>query len=177
MPSFHNLLKSLLCLVLFGILSGCTALDVVTVAMIPSPDADPYSHRTGKNHYEPIILTSHEDMIKIRYLSVGPNAEHEEVIQLIFDHCDGAYIETNRVELRGYTTVDAECNHDAESWQRSSAIGRGCVITRYLPSFACSDHIRCLVLGFEGVCSGWDGLLGGLFRCPEGTETAHKCDI
>ena len=109
MPSFRDLLKSFLCLVLPGILSGCTTLDVVTVAMMPSPDADPYSHRTGKNHYEPIILTSNEDMIAIKYLSEGPNAEHEEVKQLIFDHCDGAYIETNRAELRGYTTVEADC--------------------------------------------------------------------
>ena len=122
MPSFHNLLKALLYLVLFGILSGCTTLDVVTVAMIPSPDADPYSHRTGKNHYEPIILTSNEDMIKIKYLSVGPNAEHEKVMQLIFDHCDGAYIETSRSELRGYTTVEADCTKNTASfkWQLRS---------------------------------------------------------
>jgi hypothetical protein len=114
---FHKSPTPFLCLVLLGILSGCTVLDVVTIAMIPSPDADPYSHRTGKNHYEPIILTSNEDMIRIKYLSLGPNAEHELVTQLIFDHCDGTYIETNRVELRGYTIVDAECTHAAESLQ------------------------------------------------------------
>ncbi len=117
MPSFHILFRPILCLVLFGILSDCTTIDVVTVAMMPSPDADPYSHRTGKNHYEPVILTSNENMVRVKYLSVGPNAEHEQATQLIFDHCDGTYIETYRVELRGYTTVDAECTHGTESLQ------------------------------------------------------------
>jgi hypothetical protein len=79
--------------------------------------SNPDSHRTGKNHYEPVILTSNENVIRIKYLSAGPKAENEQVMQLIFDHCDGAYIETNRVELRGYTTVDAECTHFAESLQ------------------------------------------------------------
>ena len=49
------------------------------------------------------------DMIRIKYLSVGPRAEHEQVIQLISDHCDGSYIETSRVELHGWTTVEAAC--------------------------------------------------------------------
>ena len=60
---------------------------------------------------------SNKDMIQIKYLSVGPNAEHEQVSQLMFDHCHGAYIETSRVELRGLTTVDAECTHGTESLQ------------------------------------------------------------
>ncbi len=50
-------------------------------------------------------------MIRIKYLSIGPNAEHEQVKQLMLEHCQGAYIETSRVELRGYTTVEAECTH------------------------------------------------------------------
>jgi hypothetical protein len=37
--------------------------------------------------------------------------------QIILNHCDGTYIETNRVELRGYTTVDAECIDGSESLQ------------------------------------------------------------
>jgi len=76
---------------------------------------DPYSQRTGKNFYAPVIHTSNEDMISIKYLSVGPNAEHEQVRQLMFDHCHGAYIETSRVELRGYDTVSAECTYDTIS--------------------------------------------------------------
>jgi len=113
----HKLPIPFLCLVLFGILSGCTVVDVVTVAMIPSPDADPYSHRTGKNHYEPVILASNKYWIRVKYLSVGPNAEQEQVVQLIVEHCEGTYIETNRAELRGYTTVDAECTRGTESLQ------------------------------------------------------------
>ena len=102
---------------LYGLLSGCSAVDIVNIATIPPPDEGPNSHRTGKNHYEPVILVSNEDTVRIKYLSVGPNAEHEQVMQLISDHCDGSYIETNREELRGYTTVDAECTHSAESLQ------------------------------------------------------------
>jgi hypothetical protein len=64
-----------------------------------------------------MILVSNENMVRVKYLSVGPNAEHEQVIQLIIKHCDGAYIETNRVELRGYTIVDAECTLGTESSQ------------------------------------------------------------
>jgi hypothetical protein len=122
-PGFQKLLTPFLCLVLLGILSGCSALAEVTIealSILPIGGSDPdppNSHRTGKNHYEPVILTSNEKMIRIKYLSVGPNAEHEQVTQLISDHCDGAYIETNRVELRGYTTVDAECTHGTESLQ------------------------------------------------------------
>ena len=122
-PGFHKLTTPFLCLVLLGVLSGCASVgyegvfvpleDLANEARRDSPDY----YRTGKNHYEPVILTSSEGVIRIKYLSVGPNAEHEQVTQLIFDHCDGAYIETNRVVLRGYTTVDAECTHGTESLQ------------------------------------------------------------
>ena len=123
--SFHKLPTPFLCLVLLGVLSGCASVgaglegvffpleDLADEARKDSPDY----YRTGKNHYKPVILTSSESVIRIKYLSVGPNAEHEQITQLIFDHCDGTYIETNRVELRGYTIVDAECTHGAESLQ------------------------------------------------------------
>jgi hypothetical protein len=120
---FHKLPTPFLYLVLLGVLPGCSALAEVTneaLSILPIGGSDPDppdSHRTGKNHYEPIILTSNEDMIRIKYLSVGPNAEHEKVTQLIIKHCDGTYIETNRVELRGYTIVDAECIDGSESLQ------------------------------------------------------------
>ena len=122
---FHKSPTRFLCLVLLGVLSGCSAtpevLDLFLMhaamqATVPNPDS-PDSHRTGKNHYEPVILSSNENKVRIKYLIVGPNAEHEQVTQLIFDHCDGTYIETNRLEIRGYTTVDAECTHGAESLQ------------------------------------------------------------
>ena len=117
-PNIRQILKPIISFVLYGLLSGCSAYDVLIVGPIPfSPPPYADSHGTGKNHYEPVILTSNEDMVRIKYLSVGPNAEHEQVTQLISDHCHGAYIETSRVELRGYTTVDAECTHGTESLQ------------------------------------------------------------
>ena len=117
-PRFHKLATPFLCLVLLGGLSGCSflaevAIEALYILPIGGSDPDsPNSHRTGKNHYEPIILMSNKDMIQIKYLSVGPNAEHEQVTQLMSEHCHGAYIETSRVELRGYDTVEAECTHD-----------------------------------------------------------------
>ena len=113
-PNIRQILKLTISLVLYGLLSGCGVPFVPISFSDPDP---PDSHRTGKNHYEPVILTSNEDMVRIKYLSVGPNAEHEQVKQLMFDHCHGAYIETSRVELRGYDTVEAECAHDPVSLQ------------------------------------------------------------
>ena len=117
MPArLHKLITALLSLLLPGILSTCT---LVTVALLTVPvgPSQMYAEpgQTGKNHYEPVILASNENMIRIKYLSVGPNAEHEQVRQLMSDHCHGAYIETSRVELRGYDTVEAECTHDTVS--------------------------------------------------------------
>lgn len=112
--NIRQTLKLTISLVLYGLLSGCGVPFVPISFSDPDP---PDSHRTGKNHYEPVILTSNKDMIQIKYLSVGSNAEHEQVTQLISDHCDGAYIETSRVELRGYDTVEAECTHGTESLQ------------------------------------------------------------
>lgn len=120
-PNIRQVLKLTISLVLLGLLSGCSASvpsGIVEVIHLSTMDLDPEdSHRTGKNHYEPVILTSNEDMIRIKYLSIGPNAEHEQVKQLMSDHCHGAYIETSRVELRGYDTVEAECTHDPVSLQ------------------------------------------------------------
>ena len=110
-------------LVIYGLLSGCGtgALiigDLVVGGLVASTgQSDPEPWRTGKNHYEPIVLASNKDMIRIKYLSVGPNAEDEQVKRLIRDHCQGAYIETSRVELRGYDNVEAECAHDTDSLQ------------------------------------------------------------
>ena len=125
-PGFHKLPTPLLCLILLGAFSGCSGVTIdpgmfaillVTDPFLVTDPDSPNSHRTGKNHYEPVILSSNENMVRVKYLNVGPNAEHEQVMQLIFDHCDGTYIETNRVELRGYTTVDAECTHGTDSLQ------------------------------------------------------------
>ena len=119
-PCFLRLTTPFLCIFLLGVLSGCgSSLGSVAVSALsygpPQPDPEPW--RTGKNYYEPVILTSNENNIRIKYLSVGPNAEHEQVKQLMSEHCHGAYIETSRVELRGYDTVEAECTHGTESLQ------------------------------------------------------------
>jgi len=96
--NFRNLLIMFLSLLLLGILSGCWSRD-----------------KKRQNHYEPIILTSNEDMIRIRYLDVNSNAQHDQALQLIIDHCGGSYIETTRMNETGYTTVEAECTHDTNS--------------------------------------------------------------
>ena len=119
-PNIRQVLKLTISLVLYGLLSGCASVaDAVFLGSIVAPGGqpDPEPWKTGKNHYEPIILASNEDMIRIKYLSTGPNAEHEQVKQLMFDHCHGAYIETSREELRGYDTVEAKCTHGTKSLQ------------------------------------------------------------
>ncbi len=82
-PGFHKLLIPFLCIVLLGVLSGCGSLLVVVAGALPTgpaqPDSEPW--RTGKNCYEPVILTTNENNARIKYLSVGPNAEHEQVMQ------------------------------------------------------------------------------------------------
>ena len=111
----HSLLTPFLSLVLLGVLSCSPVLivdGVYDVATIVAYQPDPEPWRRGKNNYEPIILASNKEMIRIKYLSIGPNAEHEQVKQLMSEHCHGAYLETSRVELRGYDTVEAECTHD-----------------------------------------------------------------
>ena len=118
--NIRQTLKLTIGLVIYGLLSGCaTVADAVLLGYIVAPagQPDPEPWNTGKNHYEPIILASNEAMIRIKYLSIGPNAEHEQVKQLMSDHCHGAYIETSREELRGYDTVVAECTHDPVSLQ------------------------------------------------------------
>ena len=121
-PCFHKSPTPFLCLVLLGVLSGCSGAGGLEGIFFPLEDIaneaymdSPESHRTGKNHYEPVIVASNENVVRIKYLSVGPNAEHEQAMQLIFEHCDGTYTELNRVDLRGYTTVDAECALGTES--------------------------------------------------------------
>jgi len=100
--NFRNLLIMFLSLLLLGILSGC------------SRDKKKASKKRP-NHYEPIILTSNEDMIRIKYLDVNANAQPEQALQLIIDHCGDSYIETTRMSESGYTTVEAECTHGTNS--------------------------------------------------------------
>jgi len=113
-PNIRQISKLTISLVLLGLLSGC-GIPFIPISFSDPNPPDPY--KTGKNYYEPVILMSDKDMIQIKYLSVGPNAQHEQVKQLMSDHCHGAYTETSRVELRGYDTVEAECTHGTVSLQ------------------------------------------------------------
>ena len=101
--NFRNLLIMVLCLLLLETISGCSSGDKKKVS------------KKRQNHYEPIILTSDKDMIRIRYLDVNSNAQHEQALQLIIGHCGSSYIETTRMNETGYTTVEAECTHDTYS--------------------------------------------------------------
>ena len=105
-------------LVLLGIVSGCTAVGMglqvaEMAAFMPNPDS--IQNEPRHNYYEPTILASNLVMIRIKYLDVNSNAQHEQVLQLIIDHCDGSYIETSRENITGWTTVEAECTHDTDS--------------------------------------------------------------
>ena len=97
--NLRNLLIMFLSLLLLGILSGCSLRDKIMKS------------KKRQNQYEPIILTSDENMIRIKYLDVNSNAQNEQALQLIIDHCGGSYNETTRMNENGYTTVEAECDH------------------------------------------------------------------
>lgn len=104
----------MLSLILPGVLSGCIAADMAGSIgkEIWAEDAQPPENGSWKsktNYYEPTVVTSTGEMIRIRYLDVNQNARHEQVKQLIIDHCNGSYNETYRVNESGWTTVEAEC--------------------------------------------------------------------
>ena len=101
--NFRNLLIMFLSLLLLGIFSGCSSRDKKKAS------------KKRPNHYEPTILASNEDMIRIKYLDVNSSAQPEQALQLIIDHCSGSYIETTRMNETGYTAVEAECTHDTYS--------------------------------------------------------------
>ena len=96
--NIRQILKLTISLVLVAMLSACAT---------GSPDN--WRSEPTHNYYEPEILISSQYMIRIRYLDTGPNAQHEQVKQMMSDHCGGSYIETYRVHETGYTTVEAEC--------------------------------------------------------------------
>jgi hypothetical protein len=112
---FHNIPNLFIGFVLLGMSSGCTAVvEVVNMAtFIPNPDS--MQNEPRHNYYEPEILTSIGDTIRIKYLDVNSNAQHEEAGQLMSKHCGGSYIETSRVNEEGWTIVEAECIHDTDS--------------------------------------------------------------
>jgi len=110
----HQVLKLTISLVLVGVLSGC-AVSVWTLPTFVSATAIGLPKAPGKNYYKPIVLASNEDMIRIKYLSAGSNAQRERVLKLIADQCDDSYIETSRKNVQGWVTVKAECLHETDS--------------------------------------------------------------
>ena len=105
-------MKRLIGIAVVGLLSGCALAPGLDLALLFSHPPEPSEER--RNYLEPIILESSENWIQIKYLSAGRDAQHEQVLELIIDHCDGSYIETSRIELHGWSTVEAECNHAAK---------------------------------------------------------------
>jgi hypothetical protein len=97
-------LKLTISLVLVAMLSACVA---------GSPDN--WRSEPTHNYYEPEILVSNPDLIRVKYLDVNSNAQHEQVKQMMSDHCGGSYIETYRANKDGYTIVEAECTLDSDS--------------------------------------------------------------
>lgn len=99
-------------------LSGCYGLPLSTFELGPYASAvalETLAEDEGTNYYEPIVLSSNEVRIQIKYLTVNSNAMHEEVVELIKDHCDGSYNETSRQVREGWTTVDAECTKNTDN--------------------------------------------------------------
>ncbi len=106
------MLKNFTLIALMFILSGCLAADIalLTATVVPVPVSD-------RAEYEPMppkVIASTDDSITVKYRSVGPDVQHDEAMQLIIDHCDGSFVETNRVNMSGWLTVEAECTDDAD---------------------------------------------------------------
>jgi len=57
----------------------------------------------------PKILCTTENSIAVSYYRLGPDAQHDEAMQLISEHCDGGYIETKRLDNISWRTVYAMC--------------------------------------------------------------------
>ena len=102
--------NTLVVILLFALLSGCQFVGgVVEVAHLPIPTNPPEPNESKTNYYEPVVLSSNEEAISIKYLTVNSNAMHGEVIRLIEENCDGSYVEISRQEIEGWTTMEAEC--------------------------------------------------------------------
>lgn len=117
-PQFHCYSNMLASLVLLGIVSGCTAVGIgAEVASLASvtPYPDSMQNEARHNYYEATILVSNPDLIRVKYLDVNSNAQHEEALQLMSKHCGGSYIETYRANEDGYTIIEAECTLNTDS--------------------------------------------------------------
>ncbi|MFC1688504.1 hypothetical protein ACFL07_02445 [Pseudomonadota bacterium] len=103
-------MKLTISLVLLGLLSGCFAANaaLLAVSVVPVPVGD-------RAEYEPLppkVVSLTDDTITVKYRSVGPDVQHDEAMQLVIDHCEGPYIETSRVNMSGWLTVEAKCSQE-----------------------------------------------------------------
>ena len=89
---------------------GVQVAELATI--VPNPDT--LQNEPRHNYYEPTILASNLDMIRVKYIDVNSYAQHEEALQLIRKHCGASYTETYRAKIKGYTIVEAECTHDTD---------------------------------------------------------------
>ena len=103
--TIRQILKLTISLVLLGLLSGCGALGGAALtgvlmggSMAPNRPPSP-----------PKILCTAEDSIGLRYWTVEANTQHDEAMQIVLDHCGGAYVETRRVSSAMYSTVFIMC--------------------------------------------------------------------
>ena len=109
------MLKNSTLISLMFILSGCLAADLALLAVTVVPFPISVSVRGEYEPMPPKVIASTDDSITVKYRSVGPDVQHDEAMQLIIDHCDGSFVETNRVNMSGWLTVEAECTDDADT--------------------------------------------------------------
>jgi hypothetical protein len=101
--NIRQILKLTTSLVLCGLLSGCFAADVALLILsLPVPG-------NGDTSSLPDALCTTEDSIGVKYLTVEPNVQHDEAMQVITEHCGGGYVETKRVEYADSRIVYATC--------------------------------------------------------------------
>jgi hypothetical protein len=106
-------LKNFTLIALMFILPGCLAADIALLAATVVPV--PLGNRAEYEPMPPKVITSTDDRITVKYRSVGPDVQHDEAMQLITDHCEGSFVETNRVNMSGWLTVEADCTEDADT--------------------------------------------------------------
>ena len=101
----HKVIKLLIGSVLFGLLSGCSAAEVVLLAVMDAPGIP----APGGGYQSLKIHCTAEDSIGLRYANVGDDTQHEEAMQLISEHCVDGNIETYRNDTASLSFVFAAC--------------------------------------------------------------------
>jgi len=109
--NFGKVLVLLQGIMLLGLLSGCEVLAFVTTEVYATESVYRDPTYTGVNHYEPVIINSDNETIRVKYLDINSYAQPEKAVQLIEDHCDGPFVETNREKNGGMTIIEARCTN------------------------------------------------------------------